>query len=295
MLQRTLLDGDAGRPSSWPSDSLPNSPPSPSSSYLSSVCSPRPSPVSYRTVTLLSLLLGLSLLTLCILAAVVASLHSSSSPPSPSLSPSSTGTSLPSDPALSFALHLQLPHLMPHIHAFQLIANSSAGSRVISGPGFNRSVDYVLSQLSSTSLLVRREFFTVERWQLLTAALSSQGPAGRVDWQLGQDFIAVTNSGRDGLTFDNSSLILIPHSGCDESDWSSAVAGRTALVQRGTGPECTLYRQSQLAVLYQAAGLVVYNAASNISIQTTATVAPYTAIPVFLVTWGRRGGTAGGQ
>ena len=300
-MRRSLLDSEDGGGSNWPSTEAVSLSSSSPQSRLARWWSPESASVSQRTVTLLCLLLAVSLVTLCALATALAMARSESTAPPPPPTPppislasssSSTGTSPPSDPATAFALQLQLPQLMGHISQFQTIANLSGGSRAVSGVGYNRSVDYVHSVLSThTNFHVQRQYFTIERWQVLTAALTSHdnsrsGGGVDVTWVYRQDFMPIVNSGKGGLNYDNSSLVFIPNGGCAEADWLSnqtVVALHVAVVERVD--VCTFTRQSQLAVLHQAIGLLIYNGARNRSILTTAAVAQYTPIPVFLVSY----------
>ena len=298
-MKRALLDGgeEGGYTRQSAEDSTFSSSSASSESHLAKWWNPSTASISQRSLTLLLLLLTVSLVTLFALAAALAMVRSEdTAPPSPippplHFSSSSTGSSSPSDPAMAFALQLQLSDLMVHISQFQAIANISGGSRAVSGVGYNRSVDYVISVLSNhTNFHVRRQYFTIERWQVLSAALtshdSSRGGGGLdVSWVYGTDFMPITNSGKGGLNYDNASIVLIPNGGCAESDWltNQTVALRVALVERVD--TCTFIRQSQLAVGHQAIGLLIYNGAANRSIQTTSTAQAYTPIPIFLITY----------
>ena len=180
----------------------------------------------------------------------------------------------------AFAQQLQLPDVMGHIAAFQAIANASGGSRAVSGPGYPLSVSYVVSALSGcTELVVRRQWFSIERWQVLAVALTSQySGQSALSYDYGADFSVIGNSGRAGLTYDNASVVRVPHGGCAEDDWSltAGVAQHIALVQRTDA--CTPARQAQLAVLHSAAGLLLYNSAANQSFFTTQAVAQHPSI-----------------
>ena len=305
-MQRALLSGDDG---GWPvSDDVSRSATATPALSAAWLWSKHSATVSQRVVTLLTLGLVLCTIALCaVTLALGLSLRgerSGISPPSPAFSPSSSSSSssplLPSSSsssstgsaegpadAMGFAQQLQLPDVMGHIAAFQAIANASGGSRAVSGPGYPLSVSYVVSALSGcTELVVRRQWFSIERWQVLAVALTSQySGQSALSYDYGADFSVIGNSGRAGLTYDNASVVRVPHGGCAEDDWSltAGVAQHIALVQRTDA--CTPARQAQLAVLHSAAGLLLYNSAANQSVFTTQAVAQYTPLPVFLVTY----------
>lgn len=186
----------------------------------------------------------------------------------------------------------QIGDMMVHLNHLQKISDTF-GNRDSAQPGFNASVEYVLSQLTGTGFTIRREFFQMEGWIVGQTQLTTTDADGFITtYTSGQDFNPVTNSGRVGNNVENGTAVHVENSGCTVADWDAAVArfgslvGRVAVMSRsGDMMNCPVGRQSQFANNYKAGGLIVFN--TNDAPPTVLPldiVTRFTPIPVFIVT-----------
>ncbi|KAJ3350303.1 hypothetical protein HDU83_009774 [Entophlyctis luteolus] len=120
---------------------------------------------------------------------------------------------------LSCAKHPQVPsrveHVVSYLKELQKIAQDNGGSRAVNGPGFNASVDFVVSFLrSNTNLNVWTEPFSItEQVDRNPASLSikSSFASSSVTYEQRTDFLTATGSGSGNIT--DARLIIA--SGCD--------------------------------------------------------------------------------
>ncbi len=183
--------------------------------------------------------------------------------------------------------------LWNHMIAFQQIADANPGpdghaSRNAGEPGYLASVNYVAALLRTAGYLV-----TIQPYTLVYSVFASSPSFSVVSptpatFALNQDFRASSRSGSGDITavVQRVGGIIVPAtptptsaSGCNAADYSTFVAGRIALVQRGT---CTYPIKIQLAQDAGAAAVIVFNEGNPGRTAADATCSPPagTTIPV---------------
>lgn len=177
-------------------------------------------------------------------------------------------TALPADAALSTSERLQqsvkLNGLLSQTRALQQIADANDGNRAAGTTGYAASAGYVMGQLQAAGYDVTLQpfefpFFT----ETGEAALERTAPTATT-YQAGDDFAVFTYSGSGDVTAQVQpvDLVLPPAaqpgstSGCEAADFAGFVAGRIALVQRGT---CDFAVKAQNAEAAGAAAVIVFN------------------------------------
>ncbi|MFD1932745.1 MULTISPECIES: M28 family metallopeptidase [Nonomuraea] len=145
-----------------------------------------------------------------------------------------------------------------HLDAFQSIATANGGTRAAGTSGYDASRDYVAGKLRKAGYKVTLQPINyVETWTENTPpVLGSYVP--------NEDFFTFQPSPAGDVTaqVQGVDLTLPPTptptstSGCEMSDFSGFVAGRIALIQRGTCPFATKVRNAGTA---GASGIIVFN------------------------------------
>lgn len=152
-----------------------------------------------------------------------------------------------------------------HLDAFQKIANENGGNRATGTPGYAASRDYVANTLRKAGYRVTLnpiEF--VKNWSENSPPVLNRTAPGGKNFVSNEDFFAFQPSPAGDVTAQVQAvdLTLPPNpvpsstSGCEESDFADFVAGRIALVQRGTCAFATKVRNAGRA---GAAGLIIFN------------------------------------
>ncbi|MFI7617257.1 M20/M25/M40 family metallo-hydrolase [Nonomuraea terrae] len=152
-----------------------------------------------------------------------------------------------------------------HLRALQEIATANGGNRAAGTPGYVASRDYVAGILREAGYEVTLEPIQfVRSWSETTPpVLNVTGPAAK-SYAANQDFRTFRPSPAGDVTAQVQAvdLTLPPSartsstSGCEESDFNGFVAGRIALVQRGT---CPFVEKVVNADAAGAAGVIVFN------------------------------------
>jgi Zn-dependent M28 family amino/carboxypeptidase len=158
--------------------------------------------------------------------------------------------------------HVKLNKIVKHLQAFQQIADANGGTRASGTPGFEASVAYVADKLSDKGFLVTIQDFPFAFFQeLATPKLEQVSPTAKA-YQLTVDFFTMTYSGSGDVTANVQPVdtTATPNptstSGCEASDFSGFVAGRIALMQRGT---CTFRVKALNAQAAGATAAVIFN------------------------------------
>lgn len=156
-----------------------------------------------------------------------------------------------------------------HLEALQEIANNASGTRAAGTVGYNRSVEYVLEQLSANA----SHFFDVEvqpfapmiyRIQASTLALVQPVPVGLVQ---SEQWEVVRNSLVANVT---APVTLVAAFGCNATDFDAAAAGKVAVVARqaaGTAGQCDVATAVAAAKTAGCVGVVFV--ANGISLRVT--------------------------
>ncbi|MDH2429005.1 M28 family metallopeptidase [Sphaerisporangium sp. TRM90804] len=152
-----------------------------------------------------------------------------------------------------------------HLDAFQAIANANGGNRAAGSPGYQASVDYVAGKLRKAGYKVTLQPIEfVESWAENSAPVLAQTAPNAKTYVPNEDFFTFPPSPAGDVTaqVQGVDLTLPPAptpsstSGCEESDFAGFVAGRIALIQRGT---CAFAQKIRNAGRAGAAGIIVFN------------------------------------
>ncbi|MEV2272092.1 M28 family metallopeptidase [Nonomuraea africana] len=145
-----------------------------------------------------------------------------------------------------------------HLDAFQSIATANGGNRAAGTSGYDASRDYVADKLRKAGYKVTLQPINfVESW-------AENSPPVLGSYVPNEDFFTFQPSPAGDVTaqVQGVDLTLPPAptpsstSGCEMSDFSGFVAGRIALIQRGTCPFATKVRNAGFA---GASGIIVFN------------------------------------
>jgi Zn-dependent M28 family amino/carboxypeptidase len=159
--------------------------------------------------------------------------------------------------------------LMTHLQKFQDIADANPGpdghpSRNSGEPGYKASVDYVKAKMQAAGYNVTIQTYTFPYFAFTAIPTFSEvSPTART-FVLDTDFTAGQAAGTvTGAQVQPAGGIVIPPtatpssaSGCTAADFAGFVAGRVALVQRGT---CTFGTKALNAQAAGASGIIVFN------------------------------------
>ena len=159
--------------------------------------------------------------------------------------------------------------LWDHMVKFQEIADANPGpdghaSRNSGEPGYKASVDYVASVMQAAGYDVTIQTYTFPYFAFTAIPVFSQDSPTPRSFVLDTDFTAGSAAGTvTGGTVQAAGGIIIPatatpssSSGCTAADFTGFVAGRVALVQRGT---CTFGTKALNAQAAGASGIIIFN------------------------------------
>lgn len=153
--------------------------------------------------------------------------------------------------------------MQTHLNAFQAFADASGNTRVDGTPGFERSVDYVANQARAAGLVVTVQRFTFDRYEETAPPVFQQVSPTPRTYVVDTEFLSMEYSGSGDVTaaIVPTNDIKIPStggstSGCEAADFPATVAGKIALVQRGT---CTFREKADNAAAAGAVGVIIFN------------------------------------
>lgn len=179
--------------------------------------------------------------------------------------PATAGGPLDEVFARKLVKQVTVKNVKKHLTALQSIADAHGGNRAAGTPGYAASRDYVANKLRRAGYRVTLDPINfVEAWtENSPPSLSLTAPTTK-DYVPNEDFFAFQPSPAGDVTAPVQAvdLTLPPTpeptstSGCEASDFAGFVAGRIALVQRGTCPFATKVINAGAA---GAAGIIVFN------------------------------------
>ncbi|WP_395104134.1 M28 family metallopeptidase [Actinomadura sp. SCN-SB] len=152
-----------------------------------------------------------------------------------------------------------------HLRAFQAIADANGGNRPAGSPGYDASRDYVANKLRRAGYKVQLQPINfVQDWSENTPPVLEQRSPNAKTYTPGTDFVTFEPSPSGDVTAEvqGVDLTLPPTpepsstSGCEAADFEGFVAGRIALIQRGT---CPFVNKVQNAKAAGASGIIVFN------------------------------------
>ncbi|MGP3914458.1 M20/M25/M40 family metallo-hydrolase [Nonomuraea sp. 10N515B] len=152
-----------------------------------------------------------------------------------------------------------------HLQALQNIATANGGNRAAGTSGYDASRDYVADKLRKAGYKVTLNPINfVESWSENTPpTLNLTAPSAKT-YVPNEDFFSFQPSPSGDVTaqVQGVDLTLPPTptpsstSGCEAADFAGFVAGRIALIQRGT---CAFVNKVQNAAAAGATGIIVFN------------------------------------
>ncbi|WP_442877438.1 M28 family peptidase [Dactylosporangium sp. AC04546] len=155
-----------------------------------------------------------------------------------------------------------LPGVLRHLLALQLIGELNGGNRASGQPGHQRSADYVATLLTHAGYQVTRQPFEFNFCDETSSsfARTTPSPATYVE---GTDYDLMTCSGSGDVTAAVVPVdlnLVAPRtavtSGCEATDFTAAVVGKVALMQRGGCPFGTKAANAEAA---GAVGAIIMN------------------------------------
>jgi aminopeptidase Y len=178
-------------------------------------------------------------------------------------SPINNSTTVPMNP--TFVTSIRVADAMSHLQELQRIATGSSGTRAINTPGFNQTLDYIITQLTdNTNYVISRSYFPVRDFKLVSDPILISSIGGVIkNYTYSTDlstaeFYYVKYSTSANFS-DFVELTAIPNVACTDDDWMKAnppPQDRVALVKRGT---CPFRDKVILATKYNVAAVLLYN------------------------------------
>jgi Zn-dependent M28 family amino/carboxypeptidase len=154
-----------------------------------------------------------------------------------------------------------LPGLLRHLGAFQFISDISGNNRGSGLPGYDRSADYVAFSMRLAGYNVTRQPFDFVFCDESGSTFAQTGPTAR-EFVEGETYDLMDCSGdgtAEGAVVPVDLALTAPEtstSGCEASDFTPAVSGAIALMQRGACPFGQKVTNAQTA---GAIGAIVMN------------------------------------
>ncbi|GAA3221553.1 M28 family metallopeptidase [Dactylosporangium siamense] len=172
----------------------------------------------------------------------------------------STGSGISTPKQLTKAV--TLPGVLRHLLALQLIGDLNGGNRASGTAGHRRSADYVATLLQHAGYQVTRQPFQFNFCDETSSSFAQTAPAPAI-YVEGTDYDLMTCSGSGDVTAAVVPVdlnLVAPRvavtSGCEAADFTAAVVGQIALMQRGGCPFGTKVANAEAA---GAAGAIVMN------------------------------------
>lgn len=158
--------------------------------------------------------------------------------------------------------HVTVKSLVKHLEAFEAIADANGGTRASGTPGYQASVDYLVPRLRDWGYQVTVQTFDFDFFQETAPAELDRVSPDPMAFAEPDDFDVMTFSG-SGDTSANVQAVdttATPSgtstSGCEAADFAGFVAGRIALLQRGT---CTFRQKALNAMAAGATAAIIFN------------------------------------
>jgi Zn-dependent M28 family amino/carboxypeptidase len=171
-----------------------------------------------------------------------------------------TAANTPSGQAAKLRKAVTVAGMMQHQQALQDIASANGNTRASGTPGYDASVDYVVSQLEEAGYdpVVQPFDFAFFR-ELATPEFNRVSPSPRT-YVVGTEFSTMTYSGSGDVTAPAQHVGdaggAIVGNGCEAPDFAGFTAGNIALIQRGG---CTFKIKATNAQSANASAVVIYN------------------------------------
>lgn len=163
---------------------------------------------------------------------------------------------------------IQTADLWNHMQAFQAIADANPGpdghpSRNSGEPGYKASADYVARLMTQAGYDVTIQTYKFDYFAYTALPVLSEVSPAAHDYGVTEEWNPGQSTGTANASLQPAGGIIIPptatpssSSGCTPSDFSGFVAGRIALIQRGT---CNFGVKVQNAQAAGASGVIIFN------------------------------------
>ena len=160
---------------------------------------------------------------------------------------------------------VKVENVREHQQILQTIANRNGGTRASGTPGYKVSADYVRLRLKLAGYDVKLLPFDFPFFEEHSPSRLARTNPGSVTYVNGTDFLTMEYSGSGSVSaqLQDAGGIIIPptplpssSSGCDAADFAGFVAGRIALIQRGT---CTFATKALNAQAAGASAVIIFN------------------------------------
>ena len=213
-----------------------------------------------RFLLLMIIILGFTLIlvTLALAAATVGVVNNR-------LKKTSTATTDQQSSGSVYVDSIRISDVMKHLSELQRIGNTSNGNRADNTIGFNRTLDYIFTTLSSsTDFKVQSNYFYLRKfliggsptlWTSINGVISNRTFSNDLSVS---EFIYAQYT-RSANFPDFVPITAIPNLGCSETDWLNANPSpnsHVALVKRG---DCDFATKAALASKYNVSALLIYN------------------------------------
>lgn len=172
----------------------------------------------------------------------------------------------PNDTPTKLVACIKTDDLWNHMQQFQAIADANPGldghpSRNSGEPGYRASVDYVANLMRQAGFTVTIQPYTFDYFAYQGVPSMSEVSPTAHDYTLVSEWNPGRSNGSTTADLQPAGGILIPSpggsaSGCAASDFAGFVAGRIALIQRGT---CTFQQKVDNAQAAGASGVIIFN------------------------------------
>jgi hypothetical protein len=163
---------------------------------------------------------------------------------------------------------IQTADLWNHMQAFQAIADANPGpdghpSRNSGEPGYKASADYVARLMTQAGYDVTIQTYKFDYFAYTALPVLSEVSPTAHDYGVAEEWNPGQSTGTANASIQPAGGVIIPptatpssSSGCTPSDFSGFVAGRIALIQRGT---CNFGVKVQNAQAAGASGVIIFN------------------------------------
>jgi Zn-dependent M28 family amino/carboxypeptidase len=153
-----------------------------------------------------------------------------------------------------------------HLKKWQQIANANGGQRSTGTSGHEASADYVINKLKATGYFnVSSQPFIATVWNQLAPPTLSASPAPPSPWAVDTDYALMSDSGSG--TASNAPIAIIDFveptqqastssAGCEDADFPASLAGKVAVIQRGT---CDFGDKARRAQDRGALAVIIFN------------------------------------
>jgi Zn-dependent M28 family amino/carboxypeptidase len=163
---------------------------------------------------------------------------------------------------------IQTDDLWTHMQAFQAIADANPGpdghpSRNSGEPGYKASADYVAQLMTQAGYDVTIQTYKFDYFAYTALPVLSEVSPTAHDYVVSSEWNPGQSTGTANAALQPAGGIVLPPtptpssaSGCTAADFSGFVAGRIALIQRGT---CNFGVKVQNAQAAGASGVIIFN------------------------------------